>query len=182
MGKKTTGKAQPSFRSLRAVLLHLDQAGFRISRSKIYRDKEKGMIRVQPDNTVLETEVRAYAATLERKDGNIGDLNDLHARKTAKEVESLDIKVKKQKFDFDVAQKLYIPKKDFEAELASRALVLESGFKHRINLRLPDIIGTVGGNVTQSPDLRDLLYGIVDEQLSAYATTDTYQVMFEEED
>ncbi|MCG8620231.1 MAG: hypothetical protein MI802_28765, partial [Desulfobacterales bacterium] len=84
--------------------------------------------------------------------------------------------------DFDVAQKLYIPKKDFEAELASRALVLESGFKHRINLRLPDIIGTVGGNVTQSPDLRDLLYGIVDEQLSAYATTDTYQVMFEEED
>ena len=123
MGKKTTEKPQPSFQSLRAVLLHLEQAGFRISKSKIYRDKEKGMIRVQPDHTVLETEVRAYAATLERKDGNIKDLGDLHARKTAKEVESLDLKVKKQRFEFDLAKKKYIPKKDFEAEMAARAMV-----------------------------------------------------------
>ncbi|MFO7753188.1 MAG: terminase gpA endonuclease subunit, partial [Desulfobacteraceae bacterium] len=80
-GKDEQANGTPVFSSLLEVLKHLDNAGFRISKSKLYRDKDKAMIRVNPDGSVPETEVRAYASTLERKDGNIDDLSDIHAHK-----------------------------------------------------------------------------------------------------
>ncbi|MCP3941682.1 MAG: hypothetical protein GY710_09410 [Desulfobacteraceae bacterium] len=174
-------KRAPSFPSLRSVLIHLENTGFKISKSKLYRDRDKGMIRVNPDNSVLETEVRAYASTLERKEGDIGDLNDMHAQKTAKEVESLELKVKKQQFDFDREQGKYLPRKDFEAELAARAVIFETGLKHLFNTRVGEWIALVGGKPDKAPDLLQLLHNSLETELSNYATTSTFQVMFEEE-
>ncbi len=172
-------KNTPGFPSLRSVLTHLDTAGFRISNAKIYRDRDKGMIRVNADKSVSETEVRAYAATLERKAGNIGNLNDIQAQKTAKEVESLDLKVKKQLFDYEREQGKYLPLKDFEPEMAARTVILESGLKHLFNTRVGEFIALVGGKPEKAPDLLHVLHTSLEEVLSNYASTRTFQVIFE---
>lgn len=166
------------FKSLLAVVEHLSAAGFKVSKSKIYRDQGKGMIRVNPDGTVPETEVRAYAATLERVGGDISDLSDIHAKKTAREVESLEIKIAKQKYELEKDQGKYLPRADFELELAARAVIFETGLKHRIRSKVSEWIALVGGKADKGPDLLESMEAEIEAELSSYATTKTFQVLF----
>ncbi|MCK5313221.1 MAG: hypothetical protein KAJ62_13980 [Desulfobacteraceae bacterium] len=181
--KTDKGKDLPAlvFRNLYAVLGHLQEAGFRVSRPKIYKDKKKGQIRVNSDGTVLESEVRAYAATLKRKDGSIADLNDVHARKANKEVERLEEQIAKLRFENEKETGKYILRTDFEAELAARAVVLESGFRHLFNMKAREWITLVNGKIEKSADFLQELNSSIDEQLNSYATTKTFQVMFEDD-
>lgn len=172
--------AGPTFPSLLAVVDHLDRAGFKISKSKLYRDRDKNFIQVNADGTVLETEVRAYAATLDRKDGSIADLADVHARKTSKEIERLEEQIAKLKFDREKEQGLYIPRKNFEAELAARAAVFDVGFRHAFNVQAREWIALVGGRPEKAAEFLAALNQALDEQLNTYATTRVYQVMFME--
>ncbi len=181
MDKKKTENFISSFPSLFAVVAHLDQAGYKISKSKIYRDKDKNFIKTNQDGSVPETEVRAYAATLERKDGSLDDLSDIHARKTGKEVEKLEEQIAKLKFEREKEQGKFIPKKDFESELAARAAVFESGFRHMFNLNCREWIALVGGKTDRTADFLQALNEALDKQLNSYATLKIFQVMFSEE-
>lgn len=171
----------PSFKSLLQVYQHLKNAGYKIGKSKLYEDAKKGAIRVNPDNSVLETEVRAYAGTLARVEGDIQDLNDVHNRKAAKDVELTDIKIQRAQFELDKELGKYIPRVDFEAELAARAVIFEAGFRHLFNVRAREWIAIVGGKVDKTADLLHALNTSLDEQLNSYAGTQTFQVLFEEE-
>ena len=90
------------FESTLQVLHHLYDAGYKISDSKIYRDKKSGLLKVNQDGTVDEAEVRAYASSLQRRGGNIDDLSDLQQRKTEKEVAVLDLKEKSRITSYNV--------------------------------------------------------------------------------
>ena len=166
------------FENLLVVVEHLTAAGFKVSKSKIYRDQGKGMIRVNPDGTVPETEVRAYAATLERVAGDISDLSDLHAKKTAREVESLEIKIAKQKYELEKDQGKYIPRQDFELELAARAAILGNGLTHRVRSKVSEWVALVGGKPEKSTDLLESMETEIELELSEYATTKTFHVLF----
>jgi len=172
----------PVFSSLREVVRHLTQAGYKVSKSKISRDKKKNAIRVEPDGTILESEVRVYAGTLERARGDIKDLSDIHAQKTAKEVESIELKIAKQQFDLEKETGRYILRRDFEAELASRAVVFDAGFRHMFNMKVREWIALVGGKSEKSSDLLDKLNQALDEQLNSYASLKTYHVIFSNEE
>ncbi|MCK5541697.1 MAG: hypothetical protein KAI40_03320 [Desulfobacterales bacterium] len=175
---ETTGHA-PLFKNLQAVLEHLKKAGFKISQPKLYKNSKTGQIRVNPDGTVWESEVRGYASTLKRVGGKIDDLNDIHSRRSAKDILLIDEKILKIKFENEKEQGKYILRKDFEAELAARAVVFESGFRHLFNMKAREWIALVNGRVEKSPDLLQHLNAALDEQLNYYATTRVYQVMFE---
>ena len=177
-GQDEQANGTPVFSSLLEVLKHLDKAGFRISKSKLYRDKDKAMIRVNPDGSVPETEVRAYASTLERKDGNIDDLSDIHAQKTKKEVEKLEEQIAKARFEREKEEGKYIPKKDFEAELAARAATLDAGFRHLFNSRVREWVNLVNGDVKKSADFLQDLNNSLNELLNQYAVTDSFNVIF----
>ena len=182
MGKEKKNKsvAMATFPSLLAAMENLASAGYKISKSKIYRDKDKNFIRVNTDGTVPETEVRAYAATLERKGGSIDDLNDIHNRKTGKEIERLEEQIRKLRFDREKEQGKFIPRGEFESELAARAAVFDSGFRHAFNVKAREWIALVGGKPEKAADFLLALNQALDEQLTSYATTRTFQVMFED--
>lgn len=177
----TPMESGPMFDSLLTVCDHLKACGYKISKSKLYRDRDKGMIRVLPDGRVLESEVRGYASTLERIDGDIGDLNDIHAKKVSKEVERLDEQIAKLRFEREKEEGKYIPRKDFEAELAARAVVFEAGFRHLFNVKVREWIAMVSGKMEKSAELLRDLNMSLDEQLTMFASIRTFQVMFEEE-
>lgn len=168
------------FPSTLQVMTHLYEAGYKISDSKIYRDKKAGLLKVNLDGSVDEAEVRAYAAGLKRRDGNIDDLSDLQARKSDKEVKILEIKEQQMQFDLDKSMGKYIPRSDFDAELAARAVVFESGFRHFFATRAREMIVTVGGKAEKTADLLELLNQGLNEQLNTYASTDVFQVLFDE--
>ena len=171
----------PSFKSLHQVLQHLKTAGYKIGKSKLYEDAQKGAIRTSPDGSVLETEVRAYAGTLARVDGDIQDLNDVHNRKAAKDVELTDIKIRRAQLDLDKELGKYILRKDLEQELAARAMIFENGFRHLFATQAAEWIAMVAGKPDKLPDFMRELNQALDSQLSAYATTRTFQVLILDE-
>lgn len=175
--KATTADHLPSFKSLHQVLQHLKDAGYKIGKSKLYEDAKKGAIRINSDNSVLETEVRAYAGTLSRVAGDIQDLNDIHIQKVVKEVELAGIKIERAKLDLDKDLDKYIPREDFEQELAARAMIFENGFRNLFATQAAEWIALVAGKPGKLPDFMRALNQALDGQLSAYATTRTFQVL-----
>jgi len=181
---KTANQDQPApvaFANLAQVLERLDKEGFKVSKAKIYRDEKKGMIRANADRTVSETEVRAYASNLKRAAGDIGDLSDLQNQKAQKEVEKLDEQIAKLKFDREKSEGKFIPRSDFESELAARAAVLDTGFRHMFQVRARDLIGLVGGKPDLMGDFLAELNIILNEQMTTYAGVKTYHVLFMED-
>ena len=186
--KKVSGKVknevadtpEPSFPSLLKVLEHLQGAGFKISKSKLYRDRNKNLIHVKSDGSVLESDVRVYAGDyLERVVGNIDDLSDVQARKANAEADLRQEQVLKIRHARKVEEKKYIPRKDFEAELASRAMVLDSGLRHMIQMRMAEWVALVSGKPSLIPDLIQDMNRELDGLMNSYATLDNFQVIFQ---
>jgi hypothetical protein len=177
------GPVGPTFPSLLDACEHLKKTGYRISKSKLYRDRDKNYFKVNADGTVPEAEIRAYAAEhLPKSRASLQDLDDIHAVKTRREVERLEKQNEKLQFELDRERGRYIPRLDFESELAARAAVLESGFRNLFNVRVREWIALVNGKPDRSADFLSALNQGLDEQLNIYATTKVFQVIFEDRD
>lgn len=172
----------PAFENRRTVLHHLVKAGYKISRAKLYRDFKRGLIRMEADGSVLEAEARNYALNnLSKIDGSLENPADIQALKNQKEVEKLDEQIAKLRFDREKEQGKYILRDEFESELAARAVVLDTGFRHKFNIKAREWIALVGGKPEKAAEFLQALNDALDEQLTSYAATRTFQVMFEDE-
>ena len=85
--------------------------------------------------------------------------------------------------EFELNRELgrHLPRRDFEAELAAWAVILETSIKHLFNTRVGEWIALVGGHPNKSPDFLQVLHNSLEEELSSYASTQTFQVIFTEE-
>lgn len=178
---------QKVFSSLLQVKDHLVENGYRVSKSKIYRDAENGKITVMTDGSGNKS-VSALAAWeyaekhLEKTGVNKGDLKNLQATKLMKAIRNQDIEYDRKKFDLEKEQGKYIPREDFESELAARAAVMESGFRHLFSTRAREWITLVAGKADRQADFLEALNKALDEQLNTYATTRVFQVIFQDHD
>ena len=174
-------KTDEVFKSQREIVRYLEGLGFKISKSKLSRDKQKGLIKVNDDGTISKGQIIEYSATLDRTGNDEPPPVELQAKKTAREIDILELKAERLRFERDRDNKKYIPRKDFEAEMAARAAVLESGFRHFFSVKAREMIALVGGKVEKTADFLEMLNHGLDEQLNAYASKDVFQVLFEEE-
>jgi len=105
------------FTSLLQVKDYLIGQGYKVSKSKIYRDAENGKITAVTD-TAGNKSVSAIAAWeyaekhLEKTGVNKGDLKNLQAQKLMNAIRNQDIEYKRKAFDLDREQGKYIPRAD----------------------------------------------------------------------
>jgi hypothetical protein len=180
-----TDQREKPFSSLHETCLYLNAEGYKVSKSKIYRDADEGKITREADGTVTAEAAREYAKThLVRSDAvhTKEELKNLQATKLKKAIRNQDIDYARKKFDLEKEQGKYIPRDDFNAEMAARAAVLDSGFRHLFNVKTREWIKLVEGNPDRQADLLAQLNQDLDEQLTKYATTQVFQVLFEEKD
>ena len=174
------------FSSLMQVIDYLTGKGYKVSKSKIYRDAENGKIAVMTDETSGLKSVTGLAAWeyaekhLEKTGANSEDLKDLQARKLMNAIRIQEVEHQRKTFDLERERGKYLLRSDFEAELAARAAVLESGFRHLFNLKAREWIAAVGGKPDRQADFLAALNAGLDEQLNVYATTKVFQVLFED--
>ncbi len=173
-------KSNSDFPSLREAVRHLQQAGYKVSKSKISRDKGKNLIKINSDGSVSETEVRAYAATLERKGGSIDDLNDIHNRKTGKEIERLDEQIAKLKFEREKDQGKYVPKAEVDQKIISTLIVLDVSFRQIMDMNMTDICHILKGDVKKLNNAKDYVDDLLDEMMNKLARTDSFSIKIEE--
>ncbi len=168
----------------KAVLEYLNENGYSISQGKLYGHAKKGLLRLQPDKSVLMSSVEAYINNPDSgliKHAETGQTEEDQAKVSRKldlELSLLKTKAERQRFDFDKEKGRYLPREEFELELASRAAVLETGFKHRFKTRVGEWIQLCGGDQGKRTLLLDAMLKELDVQLNDFATSERYQVMF----
>ena len=173
-----------TFSNIFTVLNYLQDDGWKISRSGLYKHQKEGKIRPEPDGIYCLKNVRKYAKTwLKRKSTGkklIEDQENLQRTKLQKEIEKLDEEIKRSRHKREVEEGKYIPRDQFEMELASRAGVLDAGWQHLNQSRAVEWISIVEGNPKKAGELIAALNLAKNEILNQYATTHEFQVIVEE--
>lgn len=144
---------KPAFPHLHAAVKYLQKEGYSVNgkdvvkKSKVYSDKDKGLIRVRPDNRIFEAEVKAYAATyLKKIEDRTQDLSALHKKKSIKEIDKIHLQAEKIAFELEVAKGKYVRKSEAEVDSAMKLAALVAEHKNFVNRRAIEWIYRTGGD------------------------------------
>jgi len=160
---------------------YLRSQGYKVGKSKVYNDAQEGRLRIRESGRVYMSDLEAYikAEGLKRPDID-GGLENQQERLRKEELErrELELKVEKREFELAKEQGQYIPREDFELELASRAGVLDNGLRSAIKQNARDWVYMVGGQADRVPDLVEEMLSVLDRQLNEFARMDRFEVIF----
>ncbi len=178
LNAKYFGEA-PAFRNLSAVLVHLQDDGYKIQKTKLYDDKKAGLITVQPDGSVRQDDVLAYVAKVDLKktSDNGGQLDALNAQEKKLQIQKLQAQTEKYEFDLEKEKGNYIPKSDARMEFAIKIGVFESGFKNLVRTNAVDWTVKTGGDVKKVNMLIELIFADIDELLNEMGTMEEIGVV-----
>jgi len=172
------------FKNRNAVLGYLKDQGYKIQKSKLYKDSREGKLRIQGDGTVLFIDVDLYikAYLLAVKTADAAEAEKLQQEKISAETDVKKLRAKRLQFEIDKEQGKYIPKDQFDMELAARAAVLEAGIKHMFYSKVSEWIHVVGGDISKTNELLEEMITSLDEKMNDYASMDQFQVIFSGEE
>jgi hypothetical protein len=177
-------KEKPSFPNVIAVARHFKDEGLKVGKSKLYKDADKGLLRVQPDGSVLLSDVELYKRaylTPRQKAGGDRHIEDLQKEKLEKEIKKLEEQNAKLVWDREKESGKYLLKSDFEMELAARAAVLETSLRQMASLKSYEWIAVCRGDYTKSADMAAMVTAEIGAVLNDYASTERFQVIFVEQ-
>jgi len=177
-GENSGATDDPVFENIFVLVEQLEKQGFKISKSKAYRDRRSGILRVQTDGTVLPSDARAYALTLKKVGVSPVNIEKLHEEKSQKEVERLTLEIEKIKFNLDRERGKYLLKEDFIMEMSARAAVLDIGLRHMVHTKAAEWIRMVGGKSEKNGVYIDMLNDDIDNLMNDFAALDRFQVVF----
>lgn len=176
-------KDRPSFKNKIAVARHLKDQGVRIGKSKLYKDAESGRLRVQPDGSVLLSDVDLYVKaylTPRQKAGDNYDIEQLQKEKLELESKKLREQIAKMEWDREKEAGKYLLRSDFEMELAARAAVLETSLRQMAQTKAYDWIAVCKGEHSKAGDMATMVTAEIGAVLNDYANTERFQVIFVE--
>lgn len=162
------------------VLRWLQACGYQREKSQFYDDIRDGYLRANGDGVFTKRLVKKYVQALPRIGTGKTEAEekmDLGQQKQQEEVEKLRLHNSKAKFEFEVEQGKYLPREDFERELAARLVVLDSGLERMVRDNAAKIIHIAGGDQKNSEHVVDFLITAKNDLLNSYATTKTYHVL-----
>jgi len=147
--------APPAYKHLTEAWQAITDDGWKLSKAKIYKDKESGLIRINPDGTVPASEVEAYITRAELKkirsgDSGMDQLEGLSGEKLTAEVLKLKAQAEKAQFDLARERGKYLPKSEIRAELAAKLAAIEGGVKHLMRTKAADWISMAGGDAKKA--------------------------------
>lgn len=167
------------------VLAYLQAAGWDIEKSTFYNHskpehKDGGKLN-KVKGWYLKTHVDAYANQyLVKVDGaGVADEGQtaLQKEKLQGEVRYQDVRTQKAQLELDILRGKYFPIDQFDLELAGRAGVLDSSFRHLIQSRAQEVVALVGGDQQKAQDLVNYMLGKWDGMLAEYASNKEFQVI-----
>jgi tRNA splicing endonuclease len=182
---KSASAERPSFGNKYAVFVSLKEDGLKVGKSKLYKDAEKGLLRVQPDGSVLLSDVELYKRaylTPKQKAGSDADIDQLQKEKLELESNRLREQIAKLVWDREKEAGRYLLRSDFEMELAARAAVLETSLRQMAQTKAYDWIAVCKGEHSKAPDMAAMVTAEIGAVLNDYASTERFQVIFVEKE
>jgi len=103
----------------------LKAQGFTISKSKLYQDAKKGVLKVQSDKTILRSDVESYAKGLKYLGAPSDELGVAEKIRKEKEIEKLSLQIDRLKFELEQRQGEWIRAEDVEKRSVERILLVK---------------------------------------------------------
>ncbi len=167
----------------------LNSLGYKIGKSKLYNDKNKGLIFVWADGRVYKSDAELYARkhlvlgkSVDIADPEMQDLEALQREKLQNEVSRLRKQIEKMDFEIDKDRGKFLLRSDFDRELAARWLVFKQSFKQFFRRQAPKLIQLVDGDLGKTPDFLEAVLGAVRKELNEMANTESFKIIFTEND
>lgn len=173
---------QPAFKTRMEALKWLQEEGYKIKKSKLYKDADIGILPLQADGSVVASDVRAYAATLNKIKSRPGELDPDYKTKSKKESKKLDVQIQKMQFDLDRERGKYLLKSDVRTETAVKIAALEAGLKHFIAINAVDWIYAVGGRAEKRRVLINLFNAGLDELFNEFGNMEEIGIVIQKQD
>ena len=147
---------QPVLESVLAAVGYLNSQGYKLSKSKAYKDAKAGLLKVRGDKTVTEAEALAYAARVGLEKvvpGTSGSAEEIQARKIEAELSLSRAREEKLRFELERERGKYLLKTDVAVENATKFGAIEAGIKHLMRTKALEFIALVGGDGKKAPEL-----------------------------
>lgn len=133
------------FKNLMEVLGYLKGKGYKIGKSKIYKDRKNNQIRVQPDGSVLQRDADAYSKTLQLLGDPLRGLEAAQKKKAELEAERLQWQIDALEHDLNVKRDKYVLKEDAELERSENAAAIFIGISNGLIGRARHLVEAAGG-------------------------------------
>jgi hypothetical protein len=180
--QRSAGQESPPFENVAGVVRWLQDQGYAVGKSKVYEDTHYNgaqppkLLKNPEGNYTLEA-IKAYitAAKLKMKDGTrAGDpdpdeMNSLTSRKVLAEVEKLEAQRDSTRLDHDIKKGLYIPRVDYERELAGRARGLKAGMISFFRRNIDELVELLDADPSRAPEALDFCLNRIKDWFAAYA-------------
>lgn len=118
------------FKNLMEVVGYLKGKGYKIGKSKIYKDRKDNQIRVQPDGSVLQRDADAYSKTLQLLGDPLRGLEAAQQKKAELEAQRLQGQIDTLEHDLAVKRDRYVLREDSEMERAENATAIFIGISN----------------------------------------------------
>ena len=176
-------EATKNLKNWQAVLDHVAENGRKLSKTKLYSDINRGLLRRQPDGTFRLRDVQRYIASLPTAgtpDALVRKAADRQRRKEEADIRKAEAAAEREEFDLQVKKGRYIRRDQVYAELAARAVTLSSGLKTAFEARNLDLVALVDGNPKKAVALVEALERICDDALNEYSREMEFEVVLED--
>ena len=169
------------FKNLRQAVQFLVENGYKISQSTIYKHQNEGKIRPDKGSVYTKDTVLKYAKRwldLETTRQTI-DTENLVRQKTMAEIARITEHAKLTMIRRMIEEGKWIPRDDFELELASRAAALQKDFTQMVQTQAGHLIDVVHGDTGYMQDLIRELAEQFGQMLNRYADTKENLTIFQ---
>lgn len=167
------------------ALRYLKDSGWKVKKSKLYKDSKAGILKLNPDRSVDEVELLAYAAQHLGKIRASGDSDERGKKAEEKLIEEIyKIRAQKEKLEFELARdkKKYIHRGRWLAELVAIIKAIKNAALAALHRRAPELISTVGGDLKKQSMFIELASGYLEDAFDELSNVKEIKVLITKED
>lgn len=144
------------FKNRIEVFKHLQQRGYKISRSKLYKDADDGVLVVQEDKTIFQSDVERYVADSRiqfKEDSDQAEASEHFKKVKEAELEGQRLQNRKRELEVQKLEGELVSKREAETQAAVNLATYEAEMRHLVRTRVEDWLNFAKGNPQAMVDI-----------------------------
>lgn len=184
MSEEQASYGEKEFKNLLEVSEWLDQQGWKVSRSTLYKHAKDGRLRPDEHGAFPAKAVEKYAIQwLHKKSDSEKVKTEKLAEIERKERIGYQSALRRQmELKLAALEGKYIEREQLYLELAARAAVLDTGIKALVRLRADAWLAVAHGRQSRMVEFMRTILADMEELINAFSSTREFHVMFKNED
>jgi len=166
---------EESFDNAKEAIIWLKGQGYKIAKSKFYKDRGK-KVKVQVDGSIYKRDLVLYAKTLKYLGDPAEGMTQAQLKKTKLETNKLEIQTKREELKYQQELGELISRSESDMGKAALISILEANFRNMFLTKAGDWIVAAGGDPAETARLIDVMGTDLDDLFNVLARLDEFVV------